>query len=73
MAQILIRRLKVQGFIISDAFAGLGEFMADMSSWLAAGKIHYLEHKVKGLENAPAALIGLLKGENRGKVVVEVA
>jgi NADPH-dependent curcumin reductase CurA len=73
MANILVRRMKVQGFIISDAMAGIGEFMSDMAGWVASGKVRYLEHRVKGLENAPAALIGLLKGENKGKVVVEVA
>ena len=73
MALILIHRLKVQGFIISDAFAGIGEFQRDMAGWVASGQVKYLEHKVKGLENAPAAFMGLLKGENRGKVVVEVA
>jgi NADPH-dependent curcumin reductase CurA len=69
----LVRRLKIQGFIISDAFAGIGEFQRDMMGWVASGQVRYLEHRVQGLENAPAALMGLLKGENRGKVVVELA
>jgi NADPH-dependent curcumin reductase CurA len=73
MGVILVRRLKVQGFIISDAFAGIGTFQRDMAGWVASGQVKYLEHRIKGLENAPAALIGLLKGENKGKVVVEVA
>ena len=73
MGLILTRRIKVQGFIISDAFAGIGAFQRDMAGWVASGQVRYLEHRVKGLENAPAALMGLLKGENQGKVVVEVA
>jgi NADPH-dependent curcumin reductase CurA len=72
MGLILIRRLKVQGFIIADHFAQIGQFMSDMAGWVGAGQIKYLEHKVKGLENAPAAFMGLLKGENLGKVVVEL-
>ena len=54
-------------------FAGIGAFQRDMAGWVASGQVRYLEHRVKGLENAPAALMGLLKGENQGKVVVEVA
>ena len=73
MLNVLVRRLKVQGFIISDAMGDLMEFQNDMAAWVSTGKLRYLEHRVQGLENAPAALIGLLKGENRGKVVVEVA
>jgi NADPH-dependent curcumin reductase CurA len=69
---MLIRRLKVQGFIIADHFSELPAFLAEAGGWVASGKIKYLEHKVKGLENAPAAFMGLLKGENVGKVVVEV-
>ena len=41
--------------------------------WLKEGRITYCEDIVEGLENAPGALIGLLKGENFGKVVVRVA
>jgi NADPH-dependent curcumin reductase CurA len=73
MLNVLVRRLKVQGFIISDAMAGIGDFLHDMAGWVGEGRIRTLEHRVQGLENAPAALIGLLKGENQGKVVVEVA
>lgn len=72
MAQLLIKRIKMQGFIIFDDYGHrYGEFAADMSQWLAQGKIHYREHLVQGLENAPDALIGLLEGKNFGKMVVQ--
>jgi NADPH-dependent curcumin reductase CurA len=44
-----------------------------MSEWVADGKVKYREHRIKGLENAPAGLIGLLKGDNFGKTIVEVS
>ncbi|ELC9580837.1 TPA: NADP-dependent oxidoreductase [Vibrio vulnificus] len=72
MAQLLIKRIKMQGFIIFDDYGHrYGEFAADMTQWLAQGKIHYREHLVQGLENAPDAFIGLLEGKNFGKMVVQ--
>ncbi|MCG6305201.1 NADP-dependent oxidoreductase [Vibrio vulnificus] len=72
MAQLLIKRIKMQGFIIFDDYGHrYGEFAADMNQWLAQGKIHYREHLVQGLENAPDAFIGLLEGRNFGKMVVQ--
>lgn len=73
MATILIKRLKVQGFIIFDDYGHrFDEFARDMREMLGAGKIHYREHRVEGLENAPQAFMGMLKGENFGKLVVQV-
>lgn len=72
MAQLLIKRIKMQGFIIFDDYGHrYGEFAADMTQWLAQGKTHYREHLVQGLENAPDAFIGLLEGKNFGKMVVQ--
>ncbi|HDY8137442.1 TPA: NADP-dependent oxidoreductase [Vibrio vulnificus] len=72
MAQLLIKRIKMQGFIIFDDYGHrYGEFAANMTQWLAQGKIHYREHLVQGLENAPDAFIGLLEGKNFGKMVVQ--
>ena len=71
---ILTKRLKVQGFIIfADYGDQFGEFFGQMSEWVAAGKIEFREDIVDGLENAPAAFIGLLEGENFGKLLIRVA
>ena len=48
-------------------------FRSDMGQWLKAGKIKYREDIVDGLENAPAAFLGMLYGKNFGKLVVRVA
>ncbi len=72
MGQLLIKRIKMQGFIIFDDYGHrYNEFAQDMSQWVAQGKIHYREHVVEGLENAPQAFIGLLEGQNFGKLVVK--
>ena len=70
MGKLLVRRIKMQGFIIFDYYHRYQEFFKDMSSWLAAGKIKFREDIVDGLENAPQAFIGLLQGKNFGKLVI---
>jgi len=71
---LLIKRIKMQGFIIFDDYAHrYGEFFSQMSTWLKQGKIIFREDVVDGLENSPQAFIGLLEGKNFGKLVVRVA
>ncbi|WP_319405481.1 NADP-dependent oxidoreductase [uncultured Desulfosarcina sp.] len=73
MRAILVKRLKVQGFIIFDDYGHrYDEFAKDMSQWLSTGQIKYREHIVDGLESAPDAFIGMLVGKNFGKLVVRV-
>ncbi len=74
MRAILVKRIKMQGFIVFDDFGHRqADFLQDMGRWLAEGKITYREDRVQGLEQAPAAFMGLLKGANFGKLIVEVA
>jgi NADPH-dependent curcumin reductase CurA len=73
MRAVLTKRLTIRGFIVSDFAAREGDFLRDMSAWMREGRIKYREHVIDGLEQAPAGLIGLLKGENFGKVVVRVS
>ncbi|MGL6070070.1 NADP-dependent oxidoreductase [Craterilacuibacter sp.] len=70
---LLTRRIKMQGFIIFDDYGSrYDEFFKQMSLWLAAGHIKFREDRIEGLENAPAAFIGLLQGRNFGKLIVRV-
>jgi NADPH-dependent curcumin reductase CurA len=69
---ILVRRIRMQGFIVSDHRDRIPDFVRDVSTWLAEGKIKYREDVVDGLENAPEAFLGLFKGANFGKLVVRV-
>jgi NADPH-dependent curcumin reductase CurA len=66
------RRLTLTGFIVSDHFDRFPAFVRDVSGWMAAGKLKNRETIVQGIENAPAAFIGLLGGENVGKMLVQV-
>ena len=73
MGQILRKKIKMQGFIIFDDFGHLhADFAKEMSGWIESGKIKYREEVIEGLEKAPEAFIGLLKGENFGKRVIRV-
>ena len=70
---ILTNRIKVQGFIVSDRMELWAKALPELVGWVAAGKIKYRESVTQGLENAPKAFIGLLKGENFGKQLVKLA
>ncbi len=73
MGQVLRKRLTLRGFIIFQDFGHLyPAFATAMGDWLAAGRIHYDEELIQGLAAAPKAFIGLLRGENFGKRVIQV-
>jgi NADPH-dependent curcumin reductase CurA len=73
MRAVLTNRVRIQGFIVRDFAGQKADFLRDVGRWLRDGRIKYREHRIKGLENAPAGLIGLLKGENFGKALVAVS
>ena len=66
------RELTLQGFIIGNYFEHLPAFTADMTAWLAEGKIVFDETVVEGLENSVDAFINLMHGANTGKMVVKL-
>ncbi len=67
------KRLKVEGFIVTDFFDKSAQAEAELAGFAAQGKIKVAEDIIEGLENAPKALVGLLSGENVGKRLVHVA
>ena len=69
---IVVKRLTLQGFIVTDFFKERETALADLQTWVAAGRLKVEEDVIEGLENTPGALIGLLAGENRGKRMVKV-
>ncbi len=69
----LRQRVRIQGFIIFDHYRRMGAFQQDMRGWLREGRVRYREELIEGLENAPRGLIGMLQGENFGKLIVRVA
>ena len=70
---ILVNRIRLQGFIVSDRLGRWPEIIRELATRVASGRIKYRETVAEGLENAPRALIGMLKGENFGKQLVKVA
>ncbi len=73
MGMFLVKQVKVQGFIISNYYNRLGAFLDDMTQWLQVGRIKYREDITRGLENAPQAFMGLFKGSNFGKLLVQMS
>jgi NADPH-dependent curcumin reductase CurA len=73
MGRLLVKRIKVQGFIVFDDYGSqYGEFSQQMGEWVSTGKVKYKEQMVDGLESAPTAFMGLLEGKNFGKLVIRV-
>jgi NADPH-dependent curcumin reductase CurA len=73
LAMVVGKRLRLQGFLVSDHNDLLPEFRREVGGWLADGKLVVRETVVEGLENAPEAFLGLLRGDNTGKMVVRLA
>ncbi|WP_446210633.1 NADP-dependent oxidoreductase [Micromonospora sp. IBSANI012] len=72
LAMVIGKRLTLRGFLVSDHGNLREQFVRDVSGWLRDGKLSYDETVVDGIENAPAAFLGLLRGENLGKMLVRV-
>lgn len=68
----IVKRLKVEGFLVFDFIDRYDEGFKQMSNWLGTGELKYREDIVMGLENAPMAFLGMLKGDNIGKRLVKV-
>lgn len=71
LREVLVKRLRVQGFIVSDFNAQMNDFLHDMGGWIASGQVKYREDVVEGIDNAVPAFIGLLEGRNFGKLLVK--
>jgi NADPH-dependent curcumin reductase CurA len=69
---VVTKRLRIQGYIISDHYDRFPEFFERAREWVREGRLQYRETVVDGIENAPKAFLGLLRGENVGKMLVKV-
>ena len=70
---LITKRVRMQGFIVTDHYHKYPKYLEMIIPLIKQGTINYIEDIVEGLENAPAALIGLFSGKNVGKQVVVVA
>ena len=73
LRSVLVNRIRMQGMIVFDWKDRYGEALAGLTAYVAECRLKYRESIVEGLDNAPRALIGLLKGENFGKQLVKIA
>ncbi|MET8084357.1 NADP-dependent oxidoreductase [Micromonospora sp. NPDC005237] len=72
LSLVIGKRLTLRGFLVRDHNHLRDAFVRDVAGWLREGKLSYDETVVDGIENAPAAFLGLLRGENLGKMLVRV-
>ncbi|HQY28569.1 MAG TPA: NADP-dependent oxidoreductase [Burkholderiaceae bacterium] len=69
---VLVNRLRVEGFIVSEHMELWPEALRELGALVATGELKYRETIAQGLESAPEAFIGLLKGRNVGKQLVKL-
>jgi len=72
LGPVLVNRVTIRGFIVSDHVDRMPQFLADCGRWVREGRLKYREDVVEGLDRAPEAFIGLLRGRNVGKMLVQV-
>ncbi|MEU8423622.1 NADP-dependent oxidoreductase [Micromonospora sp. NPDC048835] len=72
LALVIGKRLTLRGFLVNDHNDVRAAFVRDVAGWLRDGSLSYDETIVDGIENAPAAFLGLLRGDNLGKMLVKV-
>lgn len=74
LSKVLTRSILVQGFIVDTVkVAKQTDFLTEMPQWIAEGRLRYREDVVEGLDNAPAAFAGLLRGDYTGKLLIKVS
>jgi len=69
---LLVKRARMQGILVSDYSARYPEAIRELSSWVRSGAIRYREDILEGIEQAPAAIAGLYRGENIGKRLIRL-
>jgi hypothetical protein len=70
---LIVFRARMEGFLVTDYVHRYDEAAMRLARWVAEGKLTWREDVAEGLEDAPAAFMGMLRGENRGKALVKVA
>ncbi len=70
---LLVKRARMQGFVIFDHAPRFPEGLAALTGWLRAGLIRYREDMLDGIEHAPGSIAGLYRGENLGKRIIRIA
>lgn len=72
LAQLIMRKAKMQGFIVADHWKHYPDFLKEIAPQVSAGKIDYKETVKEGLESTPEAFLALFEGGNTGKMLVKL-
>ncbi|MEU5997102.1 NADP-dependent oxidoreductase [Streptomyces sp. NPDC047197] len=72
MAMIIGKRLRLQGILVGDHEALQPQFVSEVGAWIRSGELKYNETFVEGVENGVEAFLGMLRGENTGKMIVSL-
>lgn len=70
---LLVKRARMQGFVIFDHAEHFAQARADLAQWIRAGRLQYNEEVLEGIEQAPDAIAGLYRGDNLGKRLIRIA
>jgi len=73
LSNIIYSRVMLRGFVGTDFMHLYADFQRDMAAWVKSGQVKYRETIVDGIGKAPDALIGLMHGDNIGKMLVKLA
>lgn len=74
MREVLSKSLTLRGFIQREFVPTMFEdFLRDMTDWVASGKVQHTEDITEGLDRAPEAFVGMLRGQNFGKAIIQVS
>lgn len=71
--EVILKSIRMQGFIASDHLDLLADFHRDVGGWVREGRVKWQETVVDSLENAPQAFLDLFSGGNLGKMLVRLA
>jgi NADPH-dependent curcumin reductase CurA len=72
LGYVVTKRLRMQGFIVTDHGDRYRDFLAEVGPWVRDGSLQYRETIVDGFDNIPAAFTGLFRGDNTGKMLVKI-
>jgi NADPH-dependent curcumin reductase CurA len=73
LTMMIMREITLRGYIVTSYMHLMPDFYRDMGAWLKSGQMTFKETVVDGIENAPSAFMGMLRGENMGKMIVKLA
>ncbi|MFF4606197.1 NADP-dependent oxidoreductase [Streptomyces sp. NPDC001339] len=72
LAMVIGKRLRLQGLVVTDHADLQSQFVEEVSAWIRSGELKYSETKMSGIESAVDAFLGMLRGENTGKMIVSL-